>query len=570
MAVLACPRCRHANPPEAVYCHYDGQPLRGQAAVAAAAELPREFIFPSGARCRSFDEMVLQCSKEWPAAKALLQQGQFRQFLAGIGRMDLALLADRAAAQADADLGLDQFLSQVPTHQERGPKLELTPRRVDLGVVTVNDTKTVRLTVGNAGGRMLLGTVATKGEPWLRIEGAAGGSATIKTQRGQEFTLVIDTTGVAAGQRFATAVQVITNGGAAEVALQFQLVAKPFDYPPLEGAMSPRDLAARMRTIPKQVVGLFECGAVERWFTANGWQYPVQGPTAKGIAAVQQFYEGLGLSKPPPLEVEPRSISLKGHAGELVARQVVVRTSQKKWVYAHVTSDQPWLRVTDPNPSDPQRVTIPCEIKIPTSFGTERLHARLLILANGKQRFEVPVDVRIEAHARSRMGRWLGFVLAGWLTAMLFRVVLLPLDVAWHGGWIASAADYSRAITLGMVTLGGVIGVGWAWRNGGWRDLVAGLLVGGWTGLMVGGTLAAAALSLDGGLAEPLMFWRGAAAATPAWWEKLAAWSVLGAGLGMVLPLLGRTGRAVMVGVAHLWAAGLARLGLAPLARWLA
>ena len=39
----------------------------------------------------------------------------------------------------------------------------------------------------------------------------------------------------------------------------------------------------------------FENGAVAAWYATNGWTYPVQGPPASGIAALQQFYEAVGL-----------------------------------------------------------------------------------------------------------------------------------------------------------------------------------------------------------------------------------------------------------------------------------
>src|SRR5215467_4467564 len=102
-APVFCPRCQRANPAEAAFCHYDGVGLRDGAAYST--ELGRDFVFPSGRRCRSFDELVQGCSAEWNSARAMLRQGSLRQFLASVGRMDLASLADRMAAHQDADLG---------------------------------------------------------------------------------------------------------------------------------------------------------------------------------------------------------------------------------------------------------------------------------------------------------------------------------------------------------------------------------------------------------------------------------------------------------------------------------
>ena len=99
MGPVFCPRCQRANPPDGLYCYFDGHGLRngvdGQTVTNAA--LGREFVFPSGRRCRTFDELVQACSLEWASARSMLQKGSLRQYLASIGRMDLAHQADRAA-----------------------------------------------------------------------------------------------------------------------------------------------------------------------------------------------------------------------------------------------------------------------------------------------------------------------------------------------------------------------------------------------------------------------------------------------------------------------------------------
>ena len=87
-AVQYCPRCQHANPAAAVFCHFDGCLLQHGAAGAATGQLLQEFIFPSGRRCRTFDEMAQGCYYEWEDARVLLREGTFASFLAGIGRAD--------------------------------------------------------------------------------------------------------------------------------------------------------------------------------------------------------------------------------------------------------------------------------------------------------------------------------------------------------------------------------------------------------------------------------------------------------------------------------------------------
>ena len=48
------------------------------------------------------------------------------------------------------------------------------------------------------------------------------------------------------------------------------------------------------------------------WYKANGWTYPVQGPPASGLGAVQQFFEALGLTPPPKVDISDKSITLAG------------------------------------------------------------------------------------------------------------------------------------------------------------------------------------------------------------------------------------------------------------------
>ena len=53
------------------------------------------------------------------------------------------------------------------------------------------------------------------------------------------------------------------------------------------------------------------------WYAANGWAYPVQGPASTGLAAVQQFFEALGLTAPPKVEISDRSLTLFGKPGDM-------------------------------------------------------------------------------------------------------------------------------------------------------------------------------------------------------------------------------------------------------------
>src|SRR5262249_45982854 len=140
-------------------------------------------------------------------------------------------------------------------------------------------------------------------------------------------------------------VVVESNGGSVSVTVRAQVPTVPFTQGVLAGATSPRQLAEKAKAAPKEAAAYFENGAVQHWYKDNGWTYPVQGPSATGLGAVQQFFEALGLSKPPKVEVAESAVFLKGKPGEKLRHNLVVRSTEKRPVFAHARSDQPWLVV---------------------------------------------------------------------------------------------------------------------------------------------------------------------------------------------------------------------------------
>src|SRR5262249_2374297 len=133
-----------------------------------------------------------------------------------------------------------------------------------------------------------------------------------------------------------------------------------------------------------------------RWFAANGWAYPVVGAPVSGVAGVQQFFEGLGVSKPPPVALYPQEFRCTLADGEPVKGQVTLRTDVKKWVYAQVDSDAPWLKVTTPNVTGPQVAQIGFEVD-PRKLRANGTHeAQLQVVANGGQRLSLPVRVLVD------------------------------------------------------------------------------------------------------------------------------------------------------------------------------
>ena len=408
MPVSICPRCKHVNPDYATYCHFDGVVLQAQQ-NAVVHRLPNEFAFPSGRRCKTFDDLAQGCQEEWSAARDLLMRGVFAQFFRACNRSDLERAANDAKAQANPDIGLTTFLASLPGTRTQTPKLDLNPRRILLGNVLVGETKSVPLTITNQGQGMLQGTVSvSEGQDWLSLsETKKVHQVDVNTVREQIVKLTINTKGVAAGQTYGARLTVVTNGGVVEVALRMDLVAQPFTRAPFQGVRTQRELAEKMRSQPKAAVPTLESGEVQRWFALNGWTYPVSGAQIKGVAGVQQFFEGMGVSKPPVVSLSQKEIRLTCRFQDSARAQVTLQTTAKKWVYAQVSSDSPWLKVLNPQISGPQHATVPLEVD--TKRWTLGAHGegKVTLAANGGQKLTLRVIVEVQgtpANQKSREG----------------------------------------------------------------------------------------------------------------------------------------------------------------------
>jgi hypothetical protein len=404
--VQICPRCQRANPRNAVFCHFDGCLLRQGAAGAAAGQLLQEFIFPSSRRCRTFDELVQGCYHEWEEARQLLSDGTFASFLAGIGRADLAKVAREALAHVDLDIGLTNFVAALPATQVQGPKLGLNPRRMVIGPVRVGETKPARIVVLNEGQALLQGKVTIDSAPWLRfVVGGDGRSCAIKTGREQAINLETWTAGLIAGQAYSAKLVVLTNGGVAEVPIRLDLQARPFPKAPYQGAVDPRDLARKMRDNPKPAVPLLESGEIARWFASNGWAYPIAGACAPGLAAVQQYFEELGLAKAPHIVISDQELRFRCTSPEVATGQVSIKSPARKPVYGRADSDAPWLKVTTPAVSGQGQAHVHFQIDS-TLMDEDRAYlGTLKVIANAGQHFEVRVQVDVQGNRKGWFSR---------------------------------------------------------------------------------------------------------------------------------------------------------------------
>ena len=397
MPVSICPRCKHVNPEYAIYCHFDGVVLQAHQ-QAAVHRLPHDFTFPSGRRCQTFDDLGQGCQEEWTAARDLLMRGVFAQFFKTCNRADLVRAANDAKAQPNPDIALTTFLASLPGTRTQTPKVDLNPRRILLGSVPVGDTKTVPLTITNQGQGMLQGTVAvTEGQDWLSLsETRAVHQIDVNTVRSQVVKLTINTKGVAAGQTYGAKLTVVTNGGVVEVPIRMDLVAQSFPKAPFQSVRTQRELAEKMRLQPKVAVPILESGEVQRWFALNGWTYPVVGTPVKGVAGVQQFFEGMGVSKPPPLQLSKNEFRFTCKYKETLKGQVTLQTAAKKWVYAQVTSDSRWLKLPQPQVSGPQHATVPFEIDTNLWNLGAVGDGKITLEANGGQKLTLKVVVEVQ------------------------------------------------------------------------------------------------------------------------------------------------------------------------------
>lgn len=439
MPVLVCPRCQRTNPEVAEFCYFDGADLRPH--EGGPNRLRQEFVFPSGRRCRTFDDLAQGCQDDWTTARDLLQKGIFGQFLTANGRADLVKVAQEAKNQADPDIALVRFINALPITRSQAPKLDLNPRRFLLGNLTAGEARQLQMTISNQGQGTLQGTLkVSEGGQWLRLSGSANGECPLRIAKDQNIALQVDTKGMPAAQTYGGKLTVITNGGVVEVPVRMDLAAQPFPRPPFQGAKTPREMAERMRSQPKAAVPLLENGEISRWFSNNGWNYPVRGTPARGVAGIQQFFEAMGLSKPPAVMVAQPEVRFSCTYPEIQRFQVALHTNSKKWVYGSVESDSPWLKVLTPNVAGPQHAAIAFEVDSRLLPGGP-CEGRLKIQANAGQNLAIRVGGEARGAPAARKGGILQAIMCMALACFILRLLLIPVaDFLAPGPAVRSAA----------------------------------------------------------------------------------------------------------------------------------
>ena len=415
-----CSKCSRANPADAVYCYYDGFVLAGHSqnggpVAVGSKPFGHPFVFPTGRHCRNFNELALACVEDWDAARDLLRQGYLETFLGGLGRIDLVLAAKESAKFPDADRGLDQLLDKLPSDTLGKPQLAVETQEINLGVVPVGTERQFQLHLENQGMRLLYGTVSCPDKaPWLTI-GDTPNTLSKSVQFGQDLRLTIKVAPdrLRAGNKPLEGTLVVeTNGGTAAVKVRAEVPVKPFPPGVLGGAKTPREVAVKAKAHHKEVAALFEDGTVAAWYKDNGWTYPVQGPSSSGIGAIQQFYEALGLVQPPKVSISDRKIQLRGDPGAPLRYTVKVETQEKRPVYAHGSSNVPWLEVGRAKLAG-RSATINLSVPAVPNRPGETLTAQLVVQSNGNQRFVVPVTLQVSGQRNGAPVLELGDVFAG-------------------------------------------------------------------------------------------------------------------------------------------------------------
>ena len=463
MAAQVCPRCQRANPGEAAYCYFDGGSLHAR--QDGPQRLAHDFVFPTGRRCQSIEEFANACQEDWILSRDLLAKDAFRQYFTSLGRHDLVRVAQEAMQQPTTDLALSRFINGLPVDRTNTPRLDMQPRKFYLGRLPAGEVRELDLSLLNLGKGTLQGTLTVAaGGDWISIGEGQLNQIRVQTTKEQRLRLRLDTRKLKSAQTYAGQLMVVTNGGVVEVPVRFELVAKPFAKAPFQGVRTPREMAERMRDNPKQAGPLLESGEVERWFAFNNWDYPVQGPIAKGLAGVQQFFEAMGLSRPPKLQLSQREVHFSTHYPDPIRFQVAMQTSAKKWVYGQVDSPEAWLKVLTPKVIGPQHANILFEAdpKLMPKFPPDA--CKVQVRGNGGQKLDLTIFLEVKDAPRPP-------VPAMWQPVLVFAILLLLLRAALVP--IVDLHVREAALNEAMVRVGVEAGPG-DWLRMPWVPLLAG------------------------------------------------------------------------------------------------
>ena len=164
-----------------------------------------------------------------------------------------------------------------------------------------------------------------------------------------------------------------------------------------DGAVTPRQIAEKAKANPKEAAPYFENGDVAKWYASNGWAYPVQGPIMPGMGSIQQFFEALGVAKPPKVDFNPKTLDLHGAVGKTIEAKIEVTTAERRSSTAGPPATSRGSRSA--RRSSPARPRHPVTIRIP-----EPCPPTLEATINVDRQRQPEVTVAAEGRGRRRQG----------------------------------------------------------------------------------------------------------------------------------------------------------------------
>lgn len=397
MTTLICPRCRHANPQHAQYCHHDGILLDGvREAQKAKSDFPSPFIFKSGLTCKDYKTLAQGILAEWDRSREMLAFAEWEDFFNGLGRVDLAQAASQARLFPDPDRGLDQLLSALPGLEARPGTVRIEKRALEFGTLQVGVEARSSIILENSGDRLIWGDAILRDAPWCSLsEEGPLADRSFRYIKQLKMDLHVPADNVRGGGRLLSGTLLIKTESE-EILINISAKEPdviPFDGDLFHGAISPRQIAEKSRTKPREAVPLFLSGKVAQWYQINGWSYPVTGPTAPGMACVQQYFEAHGFAPAPKVDIDPPAILLSVTPGEPATQKLLLKTSEKRHVFGYVLPSETWVHAGDLEPNY-QTATIPLVFNTQGLNLHEPRRVVLTVLANGQQQFNIPVEIR--------------------------------------------------------------------------------------------------------------------------------------------------------------------------------
>lgn len=263
-------------------------PTRPPIATAAGSINLR---LPSGATCRSWDDVLAVSAQRWNELRDDLTTGRLAASLIAIGQGGLAPSPETPGSP---DERLDAWIASLPTTRTSLPELDLHPAILTVRAAPGGGTTRRKVRVANIGYRLLRGTARIEpvGTPWLAVGPEFAGKPFV-TAEGIDLPIDVASPESLAGPLSATLV-VESNGGTRRVNVVLEPPAPtdaPFEpEPPPRRESNLSDRLARLPILSRLLVtGLVAAGL--RLAIAL-----VAGATVPGLAPISAVLALVGLN----------------------------------------------------------------------------------------------------------------------------------------------------------------------------------------------------------------------------------------------------------------------------------